>query len=112
MSADNRILICHWPRWSAPNDQWRAWHASASADYCEPPDSAKHFATELEACTWAGQEAERGYLEYGIQKLTVDEQITGLTYLIEDAAKRLACLRWTGCQFEVKSEDDDGRIRL
>ena len=108
MSADNRILILYWPRWNSPTP-WAAWHASASGEYHEPGDYAKYFATEKEALDWAHKyENDGGYLEYGVQMLTVEEQMEALIYHIKDMTERLHNLRQIGRQFkDIQEENND-----
>ena len=109
MSSDNRILIMYWPRWHH-SDPWAAWHASASGEYHEPGNNAQHFATEKEALDWAHKYEENGgYLEYGVQLLSVEEQMEALAYHLKDLSERLDTLIGTGRQFkDPKEEGQDG----
>ena len=108
MSADNRILVMYWPHWH-DSDPWAAWHASASDEYHEPSSSAEHFATEEDAIHWATEyEKGGGYLEYGVQMLTVEEQMEALIYHIKDMTERLHNLRQIGRQFkDIQEENND-----
>lgn len=95
MSADNRICILR--TWSG---QWAVWHGSASCDYYEEPPSAALLNTEAEALARATQEArECSVLEYGIQRITVDEQRRALAETVSDLRERLKRLKSTGSQF-------------
>ena len=83
-------------------DRWAVWDGSDSAEYAEPPDYASFCASEHAATEAAHKMAasieEHGYLEYGIQVVTVEEQERALRAAIEDAEKRLKDLKTVGYQ--------------
>ena len=103
MSADNRICIMQ--TWTG---QWAVWNGSGSAKYHEAPETADLFNTEAEATNHAHAEEERiGYVEYGVQRITPEEQMTALCYAIEDLGRRLVQLRTSGRQWKSRHEDND-----
>lgn len=103
MSADNRICIMQ--TWTG---QWAVWNGSGSEEYYEAPETADLFNTEEEATKHAHAEEERiGYVEYGVQRITPEEQMTALCYAIEDLGRRLVQLRTSGRQWKSRHEDND-----
>ncbi len=98
MSADNRICIMQ-----GEDERWYVWDGSLSSYYYQPSchNSLGCFETREKALEFAQKEAE-GYaiLEGGIEEISVEEQIQGLTYEIEDLASRLRLLTNRGSQWE------------
>ena len=103
MSADNRICILRVGKFS-----WAVWHGSASCFYHEPGYSAEHFHSEKLAMSRALEMAkeveEHGYLEYGVQMITKEEQAEGLLQSIRYNEERLTRLMNTGEQFVIIAE--------
>ena len=88
--------------------QWAVWNGSGSAEYHEAPETANLFNSEAEAEKYACAEEERiSYVEYGVQHIGKDEQMTALCYAIEDLGRRLVLLRTTGQQWKSRHEDND-----
>jgi hypothetical protein len=83
-------------------DRWAVWDGSDSEEYAEAPDSAKFFESEIKAIDAAHKMAEEiekhGYLEYGIQAITAEEQTSALLSVINDAKRRLRALKKLGYQ--------------
>lgn len=74
MSADNRI------RYMEYAGQWWVWHGSGSQEYYRPDTFAHCFRTRAEAEDYARlQEQEIGYVEYGVQRITEDEQLLAIS---------------------------------
>jgi len=101
MSADNRICIMQ--AWTG---QWAVWNGSASAEYHEAPERSHLFNSEEEAEKYACAEFDRiEYVEYGIQRISPEEQMTALCYAIEDLSRRLVQLRTTGKQWKAQLDE-------
>ena len=94
---------------TGPNE-WAVWHGSASCEYCAPEANALRVHTEKEAFAFASDMADKieddGYLEYGIQTITPEEQRQGLLYTLRDTVERLERLLTTGKQFKVWDSDE------
>jgi hypothetical protein len=97
MSADNRICILR-----LRESLWAVWDGNASTDYAEPPEGTSLFSSEMKAIDAAHKMArdteDSGYLEYGIEAITVEEQESALKWVIEDAKQRLKSLKKVGYQ--------------
>lgn len=98
MSADNRLCYMYV---GLPYDQWVAWNGSGSCDYHEPPPNSHWFLSEAEMWEWLRAEEERiSYLEYGVQRIGIDEQRVALTDAIADLQCRLHRLNETSQQWQ------------
>ena len=103
MSADNRICIMQ--TWTG---QWAVWNGSASAEYHEAPERSHLFNNQQDAEKHACAELDRiEMVEYGIQRIDREEQMTALCCAIEDLSRRLVLLRTTGKQWKHQHEDSD-----
>jgi hypothetical protein len=95
MSADNRICILR-----NENGDYAVWEGSLSNDYYEPPTGCKCFESIDDAYDYAKSLAlECVVLEGGIEEISKQEQIIGLTYAIEDLSSRLRSLTVTESQW-------------
>jgi hypothetical protein len=104
MSADNRICIMY-----CGPDGWAVWHGNGSTDYWQPPCHAKWFGSIQEADVWAMEDGKRvGYLEYGVQHISKEEQETGLLAEIEDLKERLSRLRRYNRQWREDGDEPVG----
>lgn len=99
MSADNRICIMR-----GEDERWYVWDGSMSTDYHQPNYSNPmgFFDSEEKAIAFANAESENyTILEGGVQIVSVDEQIRGLAYQIEDLSTRMRLLVTNGQQWET-----------